>query len=89
MSTSAYRAGTRKELKEEMVNEWVSGLLVEDGSGFTVRRSICTILTSLMWTWMFIIAYGLAAEEIGPFHIRPDGKTLYLSPYSWNLGSHG
>ncbi|GMY08739.1 serine carboxypeptidase-like 27 [Fagus crenata] len=25
-----------------------------------------------------------AAEEIGPFHIRPDGKTLYLNPYAWN-----
>lgn len=29
------------------------------------------------------VAYG-AAEEIGPFHIRPDGKTLYLNPYAWS-----
>ena len=25
-----------------------------------------------------------AAEEIGPFRIRPDGKTLYFNPYAWN-----
>ncbi|MQL77308.1 hypothetical protein Taro_009717 [Colocasia esculenta] len=29
------------------------------------------------------VAYGLA-EEVGPFHIKPDGKTLYLNPYAWN-----
>ncbi|KAI4382736.1 hypothetical protein MLD38_008660 [Melastoma candidum] len=29
------------------------------------------------------VAYG-AAEELGPFRIRPDGKTLYLNPYAWN-----
>ncbi|KAK3018721.1 hypothetical protein RJ639_003916 [Escallonia herrerae] len=29
------------------------------------------------------VAYG-ASEEVGPFRVRPDGKTLTLSPYSWN-----
>ncbi|KAG8380476.1 hypothetical protein BUALT_Bualt06G0019300 [Buddleja alternifolia] len=29
------------------------------------------------------IAYG-ASEEVGPFRVRPDGRTLSLSPYSWN-----
>ncbi|KAG8054864.1 hypothetical protein GUJ93_ZPchr0001g31455 [Zizania palustris] len=29
------------------------------------------------------VGYG-ASEEIGPFRIRSDGKTLYLNPNSWN-----
>lgn len=31
------------------------------------------------------VAYG-ASEEVGPFRVRPDGKTLSLSPYAWNKG---
>lgn len=31
------------------------------------------------------IAYG-ASEEVGPFRVKPDGRTLSLSPYSWNKG---
>ncbi|KAL9665728.1 hypothetical protein QQ045_000048 [Rhodiola kirilowii] len=33
------------------------------------------------------IAYG-EAEEIGPFHIKADGKTLYLNQYAWNHGHY-
>lgn len=29
------------------------------------------------------VAYG-ASEEIGPFRIKSDGKTLFLNPYAWN-----
>lgn len=29
------------------------------------------------------VAYG-SAEEVGPFRIRPDGKTLFVNPYAWN-----
>ncbi|KAL5071592.1 hypothetical protein RYX36_022479 [Vicia faba] len=29
------------------------------------------------------IAFG-ASEEIGPFRIKPDGKSLYLNPNAWN-----
>ncbi|KAK6933331.1 Peptidase S10, serine carboxypeptidase [Dillenia turbinata] len=30
------------------------------------------------------LGYG-AFEEVGPFRISPDGKTLSLSPYAWNI----
>ncbi|KAF5959524.1 hypothetical protein HYC85_000733 [Camellia sinensis] len=33
------------------------------------------------------VAYG-ASEEVGPFRVRPDGKTLALSPYAWNKGHY-
>jgi serine carboxypeptidase-like clade 2 len=29
-----------------------------------------------------------AMEELGPFRVMSDGKTLYLNPYSWNHGTH-
>lgn len=34
------------------------------------------------------IAYG-AAEELGPFHINPDGRTLFLNKYAWNNCKYG
>lgn len=34
------------------------------------------------------VAYG-ASEEVGPFRVGPDGKTLSLSPYAWNQGIIG
>lgn len=33
------------------------------------------------------VAYG-ASEEIGPFRVKSDGKTLYLNPDAWNKGNH-
>jgi Serine carboxypeptidase len=31
------------------------------------------------------LGYG-AMEELGPFRVMSDGKTLYLNPFSWNKG---
>ena len=33
------------------------------------------------------LGYG-AMEELGPFRVMSDGKTLYRNPYSWNNGTH-
>lgn len=33
------------------------------------------------------VAYG-AYEEVGPFQVGPNGKTLALSPYAWNTGTN-
>jgi hypothetical protein len=31
------------------------------------------------------LGYG-AFEELGPFRVNSDGKTLYRNPYAWNEG---
>ncbi|KAE8735448.1 hypothetical protein F3Y22_tig00000340pilonHSYRG00411 [Hibiscus syriacus] len=49
---------------------WLNGALL-----ISFSLVVLTLYLFMMWTWMFIHAYGLA-EEIGPFHIRPDGKTF-------------
>lgn len=54
-----------------------------------------SISTSLRWSSFYFLSIGPGcssvafgeAEEIGPFHIKPDGKTLYLNQYSWNQGN--
>lgn len=31
------------------------------------------------------VAYG-ASEEVGPFRVRPNGRSLYLNKHAWNRG---
>lgn len=34
------------------------------------------------------LAYG-AMQELGPFRVHSDGKTLYKNPFAWNHGMQG
>ncbi|KAI8557582.1 hypothetical protein RHMOL_Rhmol04G0021300 [Rhododendron molle] len=46
-------------------------------------RNGCRQGEGIAWPGCLSIVYGMA-EELGPFHIDRDGKTLYLNPYAWN-----